>query len=193
MKISCIVLASGMSKRMGQNKLTLKLNNKMVFEYTLDLINKISFDEVIVVTRFKEVINYSKKYNFKIANNKNYYLGQSESIKSGVEIAREDNDYMFFVADQPMLTTKTVNKIIESYSGEKKEIVIPFFKEIKGNPIIFNNYYRESLLTLEGDKGGSAIIKNNIENCKKVYFTNDENEDIDSIEDYRRIRGIYER
>lgn len=95
MSISCIVMASGMSKRMNGNKLLLKINKKMIFEYILDTIYKIDFDEVIVVTRFKEIIDYCEKYNYKVVINNNYEEGQSSSIRLGIKSAKENNDYMF--------------------------------------------------------------------------------------------------
>lgn len=193
MKISCIIMASGMSKRMGNNKLTLKLNGKMVFEYILDLVKGISFDEIIVVTRFDEIINYSEKLGFKVVINNKYYLGQSESIRLGTKAAKVHNDYMFFVADQPSLSIGTVNDILKEHTGLEKEIIIPYYKGKKGNPILFNNFYRKDLLNLKNDQGGSVIVKENTNHCKVVEIFNDENDDIDCIEDYERIRGIYEK
>ncbi len=193
MSISCIVMASGMSRRMGENKLTLKINNKMVFEYILDEIKSIDFDEVIVVTRFKEIEKYSKKLGYVVVRNYDYKKGQSSSIKIGVKNANEKNGYMFFVADQPKLKASTINTIIKKYKNNTKDIIIPYFKGEKGNPIIFSNYYREELLKLEGDTGGSPIIKKYNKNIIEVKINNSENIDIDNVDDYKRFRSKNEK
>lgn len=193
MSISCIVMASGMSRRMGENKLTLKIQDKMVFEYVLDEINHIDFDEVIVVTRFKEVEEYSKKLGFKVIINKDFEKGQSSSIKLGVKNANKENSYMFFVADQPKLKSTTIKQIIEKYHEDTKNIIIPYFNGEKGNPIIFSNYYRDELLQLEGDTGGSPIIKKHRENIIEIRMNSSENIDIDNEDDYKKIRSEYEK
>ena len=193
MPISAIVLASGMSKRMGQNKLFLKLKEKMVFEYILDTIKKVEFDEVIVVTRFKEIEIYSKKIGYTAVHNKAYTEGQSSSIRLGVESAKKDNDYIFFVADQPLISSNTIEELINSFKVEKKQIIIPLYNKEKGNPVIFSNHFRSELLNLKGDTGGSKIIKRNIDTVKEINIKNMENIDIDTLEDYEKIRRKYER
>lgn len=193
MSISCIVMASGMSRRMGENKLTLKINGKMVFEYILDEIKKIDFDEVIVVTRFKEIKDYSRQLGYRVIENKDFEKGQSSSIKLGIKNAKKENGYIFFVADQPKLKASTINKVLENYKEDTKEIIIPYFNGEKGNPIIFSKYYRDELLKLKGDIGGSPIIKKYGENIVKVAINSNENIDIDNEEDYKKIRSEYEK
>ena len=193
MGVSCIVLASGMSKRMNQNKLLMLINNKMIFEYILDTIKNIDFDEIIVVTRFKEIINYSKKLEYKVIINNNYTEGQASSIRLGIKEANEKNDYIFFVADQPKISKETILKIMEEYSGNKDEFIIPYFFNKKGNPVIFGNDYRKELLELEGDSGGSKIINKYREKIKRVDIYNYENKDIDSLADYEEMRQEYEK
>ncbi|WP_100065643.1 molybdenum cofactor cytidylyltransferase [Miniphocaeibacter massiliensis] len=193
MAISCIILASGESKRMGKNKLLLELNGKMIFEYIFDTIKNIQFEEVIVVTRFKEIEDYSKRLGYKILYNKNYSKGQSSSIKIGVNNTNKKNDYIFFVADQPMISLETIKKLLDAYKKYENQIIIPVYDGIKGNPVIFPNYFREDLLKLTGDSGGRKIIKENTHVIKKIDINNDENIDIDTLEDYESIRRKYGR
>lgn len=196
MSISCIVMASGMSKRMNENKLLLTIDNKMIFEYVLDTISKIKFDEVIVVTRFKEIIDYSKKYNYKIVNNNNFEEGQSSSIRLGVNSAKKNNAYMFFVADQPFVKEKTINYILEEYNKNNDGIIVPYYNGVKGNPVVFGNRFRQELLNLSGDKGGSIVIKENMDKVKNVFIKtedNFENFDIDNKNDYEVLKKEYEK
>ncbi len=77
--ISAIVMASGFSKRMGQNKLLMKYNNKFLIEYTLDIISNCNFKEKILVTQYEEIKKLGEKLNFKVVINKYPNKGQSES------------------------------------------------------------------------------------------------------------------
>ncbi|QQK07964.1 nucleotidyltransferase family protein [Miniphocaeibacter halophilus] len=196
MAVSCIVMASGMSKRMNENKLLLTLNKKMIFEYILDTISRIDFDEVIVVTRFKEIIDYSKKYKYKVVINKNFEEGQASSIRLGVNSAKKNNDYMFFVADQPFIREKTINYILEKNKENKGKIIVPYYNGLKGNPVVFGNIFRKDLLNLSGDKGGSIVIKQNKDRVKNIFIKTEdsfENFDIDNKKDYEVLKRKYEK
>ena len=54
------ILAGGKSKRMGKDKLFLKLNNKVLIEYTIDKVKKY-FKNFIIITKHKN--EYFSKNN----------------------------------------------------------------------------------------------------------------------------------
>src|SRR5699024_12174248 len=110
MNISAIIMASGLSQRMGKNKLLLELKGKKIYEYVYDLMDQLSFDQVILVSSYNELLEEAKKRGYKSIYNDNNIIGKSSSIKLGINNAKEDNALMFFVADQPLLTSQTVEK-----------------------------------------------------------------------------------
>jgi len=67
--ITAIIMASGLSSRMGENKLLLNYNNKPILEYVFKAVKKLNFNEVIVVSQYNEIKNLSKEYDFKYVNN----------------------------------------------------------------------------------------------------------------------------
>ena len=127
--ISAIIMASGFSSRMGENKLLMKYNNKFLIEYTLDVISKCSFNDKIIVTQYKRIKEIGEKLNFKVVINEHANKGQSESIKLGIENCKVSEGYMFFVGDQPLLEGKDIEKIIEVFNEDTSYIVIPKYKE----------------------------------------------------------------
>lgn len=194
--ISFIVMASGLARRFGDNKLLSDLNGKPVAEHILSKLSSISGlnYEKILVYRNEELRELGEKYGFKTVENTEYEKGQSESIKAGVKSASNDSEgYMFFVADQPFVSCETVKKIAEAGTENKDSIVIPFTKipepndssRIKrGNPVFFPLDLKCQLLELEGDSGGREVIRNNED--RMVLFEIDnilEFYDIDTKED----------
>ena len=155
--ITAIVMASGFSKRMGLNKLLMKYNDKFLIEHTLEKISQCDFAEKIIVTQYEEIEKLTD--NFKVVINENAHKGQSESIKLGVKSSEKCDGYMFFVADQPLINQKDIEKLIRVFRENKDFIVIPKYKEKRGNPVIYPSLYKEEILRLEGDKGGKSIIK----------------------------------
>lgn len=195
--ISAIVLASGNSKRMGENKLLMKYKGKSIISYSLEELIKSNVDEIVVITKYdeiKELVNSiklkSKNYDinirFKVVNNLFFYKGQSESIKLGILNCKENNNYMFLVGDQPLIKKKVINTLIDKFKENNDFIVIPRNKKKNGNPVIFPNSYKKELLKLEGDIGGRVIIK---KSTNKTYVDIEEKYlfDIDDINDYHKL------
>ena len=182
--ITAIVMASGFSKRMGLNKLLMKYNDKFLIEHTLEKISQCDFAEKIIVTQYEEIEKLTD--NFKVVINENAHKGQSESIKLGVKSSERCAGYMFFVADQPLINQKDIEKLIRVFRENKDFIVIPKYKEKRGNPVIYPSLYKEEILRLEGDKGGKSIIKSS---NKIKYVEVEENTlfDIDNKDDFNKL------
>ena len=186
MKISAVIMASGLSKRMKSDKLMLKYNNKFIFEYIIDLVAKSNFCDRVVITNNSTIIKYCKKIGIKTINNPNNVIGQSESIKLGVKYFKEMDGICFLVSDQLLLTEISIEKLINSF--EKNKICQLKFNDKVGNPVIFSNKFFNQLLSLKNDEKGS-IVKNKNLNDVKYVDVNFERElmDIDTSEDYERI------
>jgi molybdenum cofactor cytidylyltransferase len=188
MKISAIVMASGLSKRMNTNKLQMEINNKKIYEYILETIEKCNFYETIVVTNDLNITSKAKSFGYKTLSNPNAYLGQSESIKLALENSSDSNGYMFFVADQPFISLNTIELLCNSFKDNLDSIVIPSYNGINGNPVIFPSALKKELMLITGDSGGKVVVNNNLNKLIKVLIqSKDELMDIDTIEDYENI------
>ncbi|MDD7463982.1 MAG: nucleotidyltransferase family protein [Anaerococcus sp.] len=190
MKISAIIMASGLSERMGKNKLLLDLKDKKIYQYVYDLMDQVDFDEIILVSSYDELLEEAEKRGYTAIYNDNNIVGKSASIKLGVKNAKKDNALMFFVADQPLLTAETVEKLIGAYK-ENEAITYPRTEKRRGAPVIFPSQYREGLLGLEYDEGGMLLLKGEeknevtIKDVKELW-------DIDTYTNLEEIRKTYE-
>lgn len=189
MNVSAIVLAAGLSRRMNQNKLLMKLDGIEIYKHILNTIEECKefLDEIIVVGKDSEVLYYAESLGFKTKLNNISYLGQSTSIKMGIENLKPVDGYMFFVSDQPFIKKETIKKLYDSFNENKGKIIIPSYNGIKGNPSIFPRRFKEELLGLSGDVGGKDVIRKHPEEIVKVDIRTDkEHIDIDTMEDYKK-------
>ncbi|MFR5772820.1 MAG: NTP transferase domain-containing protein [Lachnospirales bacterium] len=113
---------------------------------------------------------------------KNSQLGQSQSIKLGTKALYDMDAIAYFVCDQPFLSCDSILKLKNNVQEDR--IVVPVCEDNSYSPCIFSKKYFDLLLTLEGDKGGKSIIKNNTDYVNYIYFT-DKKEffDIDNLDD----------
>ncbi|HEY8892159.1 MAG TPA: molybdenum cofactor cytidylyltransferase [Clostridium sp.] len=191
--ISAIILAAGYSRRMGKNKLLLKLRSISLIQHTIDIIKKCGFQEVIIVAREEEIIKIGYKNDLKVIVNENAVKGISESVKLGVKNSTLTDGYMFFTADQPFLDIDTINELIQKFRENTNYIIVPRCDGRLGNPVIFPSIFKEDLLKLEGDVGGKIIINKNLDKVKFVeIYDSTKLFDIDTNENYEYILRLEE-
>ncbi|MGB6369864.1 MAG: nucleotidyltransferase family protein [Atribacterota bacterium] len=191
-----IILAAGEGKRMGKVKLTLPLGDKQLIEWVLQVAKLTPLDKYFLVVRpeDKEIIEIGKNWGAEIVLNPEYKSGISTSIRKGLsQIPSEDVEGFFIIlGDQPLINPSILYKMLLAFTPGKKEIVVPFYKDKQGNPVLFDNYWKKELMALTGDIGGRVLIKAHPERIKRVKIPNESILlDIDREEDYEKIKGIF--
>lgn len=166
--ITGIILASGFSTRMGEDKLLLEIDGESIIEKVIRAAKKSSLDRLILVYRKEQVGLIGKKYGVKSIYNEKADLGQSQSMKLGIIEAGKTDAYMFIVGDQVFLTAQLINKLIEEYEVCKSTIVIPYFNGKRNMPMIMSSLYKDELLNVVGDKGGRDIVRDNSDQVKQI-------------------------
>ena len=103
--VSGIILASGFSRRMQQNKLLLEVEGVPMVERVVRSAVASKLDECFMVFRESEVEAIGEKYGLKTVINRFADRGQSESVMVGVEHAlKTATGYLFMGGDQPFLS-----------------------------------------------------------------------------------------
>lgn len=185
-KITAIIMASGLSTRMGANKLLLDYKNEPIIQYVFEAVKNCLFHEVIVISQYNEIKKISENYEFKYVHNEKYDIGQSESIKLGILNSKPCDGYMFFVGDQPLLDEIHIKNMISAFYKNLDYIIIPKYKNKTGNPVIFPFSKKEELLKLKNDEKGKKII-NKTSNIKYIEVPESMLFDIDTKEDYKKL------
>lgn len=183
--ITGIILASGFSNRMGQDKLLIEIDGKKIIERVIEALLASDLDDIILIYRTEEIKNIAKSYGIKTIYNPDAHLGQSQSVKLGVEHCEGDCCYMFFVGDQPFINAELINNLIKEHKKNPYKIVAPYYQGKINMPILFPEDLKEDLLKVQGDKGGREIIQKNPDRIKKFEIKDKSLIiDIDTIEDF---------
>ena len=187
MKISAILLAAGLSRRMGCDKLLLEYRGKTLLQRSVELLSSLPvFERIIVISDTRnETITLPSGIHSLI--NQIPENGISGSIRTGVEAATGTH-YFFLTADQPLLTVADLIPLLEASDANPDMIVFPVIKSKPCSPTIFPGRFRTELLGLSGDTGGRAIRDANTDVWHTVEPERPENFiDIDSAEDYQAL------
>ncbi|MEA2086763.1 MAG: nucleotidyltransferase family protein [Candidatus Caldatribacteriota bacterium] len=192
-----IILAAGEGKRMGKVKLTLPLGDKQLIEWVLQAAKLTPLDKYFLVVRpeDKDIIKIGKSWGAEIVLNPDFRKGMSTSIKKALlKINTQEAEGFFLIlGDQPLITPKIINKLMKSFSPGKGEIVVPYFKDKRGNPVLFDICWKDELMAVTGDVGGRVLIKSHPEKVKRVNISEETILfDIDREEDYEKMKNIFD-
>ncbi len=191
-KPCAVILAAGLSVRMGSNKLLLPLGHSTVLKQFLHRFPFDLFGKVIVVYSKSSVAKEAEQFPVELCKNQSPETGQSHSIQLGLKACRTKNAVMFLVADQPLLQPPTIEKLIRISQKNPGHIVLPEVNGTPRNPVVFPPEFHDEINILQGDCGGREVLKNNPGKIVRQSFHNaDEFLDIDTDEMYRRVVNLW--
>lgn len=157
--IGCAVMAAGSSQRFGENKLTAEFHGVPLIERSLGAVPNALFSRLVVVTRYAQVAQISQRHGFEVIENDHPEWGASYTVRLATQAMQECDAILFLVADQPRLTRTSVSQIVELWRKNKSCIVGAASGGKRANPNIFPKRFFPELLSIEGDHGGSAVIR----------------------------------
>ncbi len=181
-KIAGIILASGISRRFGTDKLLYKINGKYIISYVIENVNYSNLNEKIIVInnydKYKDII----PGNFKTVMNSDYLKGMAYSIVNGIKNVN-NNAAMIIPGDMPLINSSIINKLIEYFNENDYGIVGLLDDNIIKSPVIFSKSYFSELLNLSGDQGGKSLIKKHLNDFHGININKNLLKDIDYIND----------
>lgn len=188
-QIGCVIMASGLGRRFGGNKLMENLGGKPLIGHVIDKTTGL-FAERVVVTRSSEVAEYCREKGVACILHEKPY--RSDTVRLGITEMAEMDSCMFCPGDQPLIKRETMEKIIALACKEPGYIYRLYKNEKHGMPVVFPKKVFEELGRLPEKKGGRFVIDNHKE-LLKVVEAIDEIElfDIDTREDFLEIKGKF--
>lgn len=193
-RVGAVVLAAGMSKRMGQSKVLLPWDGRTVIEAITSRLVVARLADVVVVTgyRSKHVERALKKLPVRTVHNPGYAQGEMlSSVQAGLA-ALNDNvaAALIVLGDQPSLDNRIVNQLLNTYMVGQGDIVVPVFQGQRGHPVLIGRRYWPELLALESG-APRDVLRRYPDHMASVEVDNDSVlRDIDTPEEYRLARYL---
>ncbi len=136
MRLSAILLASGLSRRMGTDKLLLPFAGHSLLERAVALLAALPADEKFLVTTPVRLRGLALPPGVAAIVNHHPEAGQSESLRLGVAAATGDG-YLFLAGDKPRLTPEALAPIFEEWKRRPDCIVSPAVGGVAVMPAIY--------------------------------------------------------
>jgi len=161
-KFACVILAAGSSVRYGSPKQLAELGERSLIQMAIDEADKSQADYVLLVlgNSSSEILEKIKPGRAQVIFNKNFAVGISTSIKSGIANLPDDTvAAIIMVADQPFLSYKHLNLLIEKSKEFPGRIVALSFKGEPRNPVVIPIKFSKELEMLTGDEGAKILVR----------------------------------
>jgi molybdenum cofactor cytidylyltransferase len=189
-RLWAIILAAGESKRMGSPKMLLLFNGITMLEKVIGNIRDSVVDHIVVVLGAEKeaLTELVSKSSVRYCFNDNYKQGMLSSVKCGFRNLPPDFEaVLVFQGDQPFISPKVINRVIEGYRSDGKGIVIPVCKGKRGHPLLIDQKYRNDIERLDDKEGLRALSRQFSEDVLEVE-TDDPGilRDFDTYEEYKK-------
>lgn len=186
--IDTVVLAAGLSSRMGAFKPLLPFGKSTIIETVVNTALELS-ERIIVVVGFRaqDIINLKHWGNRVVfAENKHYEKGMFSSVKIGVSQVKSRR---FFIAlgDQPQIRATVYQQLL---TAAHTDVIQPAYKGKHGHPLLLSENVRQVILSA-GENDPNINLRKVVEPFRKRIVEMNEPGvliDLDTPEDLRRNR-----
>lgn len=187
-KTGCVIMASGLGKRFGGNKLMANFRGKPMIQWALDATDSL-FSRRVVVTRHESIAELCKAQNVDVILHA--FPHRNDTIRLGLEALGDLDACMFLPGDQPLLRRETVALLLESRKCNPNAIIRPVYEDIEGSPVLFPVWALPELMHLPEGKGGGLVMQNHPhEICRVSVRSPFELADVDTPETLTMLEGL---
>lgn len=195
-RIGAVILAAGMSSRMGETKQLIRLGENTLLEQVMEIVRSSRVDEIVLVLGHQaETIKKRVGIkNLKVVINESYQQGMGTSLRTGLAaLSSGTNAALIVLADQPFVRAETLDRLIDQYEQSGAQIAIPIYKGFRGNPVLLGRSVFPEVMALTGDIGCRAIFGNHVEGIVKVLVDDigilldlDTKGDVEKLREFRQ-------
>lgn len=139
--ISAVVLAAGLSTRMGCPKMVLPWGSSTIIGQVVSTLLQAGLKEIIVVTgaaraEVEAVVEQLQREEVRTVFNPRFTENDMlVSLQVGLAVLGDDVDAMLVVlGDQPQIEVDVVHKLIDVYQADNVRLIVPSFDMRRGHP-----------------------------------------------------------
>ena len=161
MQTAALIVAAGMSSRMGQFKPMLSIGSISIAQRVVATFRQAGADRIVMVTGFNAVAleRHLSGNNIIFLRNENYETTQMfDSVKIGLSYLKDKCDRVLFTpVDVPLFTAQTVSALMETPA----KLACPECDGQTGHPILIHASLIDSILADSGQQG----LRGALERC----------------------------
>ena len=187
--IAAVVLAAGLARRMGRQKLLLDFKGKPVVRWSVEAVLPHVGDCVVVTGQDDAAVRAALAgLAVRFAVNPRPQDGQGSSIAVGIAALKPQTSVaVIMLGDQLRTPADVVPTLLDTQKRSRKAIVAPSYRGTRGTPVVFSSEVFPELRALHGDEGARAVVAARPERVEVVALDVAMPADVDTPEDFARL------
>lgn len=191
--IAAVVLAAGLSRRMGRPKMILPWGETTVIGQVVQVLNQAGVDEIVVVTggAHQQVEAALEGFPARVSFNARFSEdAMILSLKNGLsELGPDVEAALVALGDQPQVQSSVVSAILDAFDRSAAPLIIPSYQRRRGHPWLLARSLWPVIFDLEPESTMRDVINLYSEQIQYLDVnTPSVLRDLDTPEDYRRER-----
>ena len=192
-RINGLILAAGLSSRMGEQKMLMPLRGKTVIENTIDSMLLAGVEQIVIVLGYRgqeleELLarRYTGQRFIVVYNQRYAETDMLASLKIGLAAMPECRAFFLLPGDMPMIDKETYLAIFQAMPQTGRSITFPLLHGYRKHPPLIDSSFIEEILNFDGQDGLRGFWNLN----KNYIYTIDVDDlgcwtDLDTREQYR--------
>jgi molybdenum cofactor cytidylyltransferase len=196
--VAAVILAGGLSVRMGAFKPLLPWGRTSILGHLLNVLGRAGgVDSVVIVTGHNAndiETAVGTRDGVVLAHNPEYArAGMLSSIQTGLRaVPANSAAVLLALVDQPGVQVKTLQTLLESRRATGASILIPRHGGQRGHPVIFSTEHVPEILALGPNKSLKTFMNRHRAEAREIGVDDPAVlDDLDTPEDYRRALERY--
>jgi molybdenum cofactor cytidylyltransferase len=195
-----VVLAAGVSARMGRPKQQLPVGDRCLLQRVVDAALASRLDEVVVVLghRAEEIraaIALPAAGRARAVVNPDFARGQSTSLQRGLRSADARSQALaVLLGDQPFIGAELIDRVAEAFLSAGVPLARPVYPDAggrPGHPVFLARRVWPQIEELSGDQGARVLLAARPDRVLEVPVAGDPPLDVDTWQDYQRVASGY--
>ena len=189
--MKAILLAAGLSSRMGRQKLLLPFGGSTVLGTVVRSLLD-SGTEIYAVLSRETSDAVSADMLTHTAVNREPERGQSSSLLIGLDMMPDGEDFFIMLGDLPFVTSCDIMNLARLFGElpQGKSVLTPCRDGRFGHPMFCRSVWKERFKTVRGDAGGRDILRGYESEIMRVEAPDGSFTDLDTPEDYKKLLNI---
>lgn len=193
--VAGVLLAAGLSSRMGSNKMLFEWNGESVLRGAAKRALAGGLAPLVVVLGHQAETAREKLEGLpcRIVINPDYERGINTSLKTGIAavaaLPERPQGALVMLADMPFVTAEMIAALIVRYRSSAAPLVISDYEGVNAPPMLYDRSLFEELGAMSGEGCGRQVVKRHRSEAEVLPWPAAALADLDVPADYERLAG----
>lgn len=189
--VSAVILAAGMARRMGREKLLLTLDGEPLLRRVVREVVALGLSEILVVANKHNraaVFAALSDLPVRVLTNERADEGIGTSIAlAASSVAATSQGLLLLQGDQPFVERGMLRTLIAEWTSGSPDFVAASYAGVVTTPVFFARRLLDELRALRGDRGAKSVLERHATAGRVLDFPRWRGLDVDTPEDYRLV------